>query len=116
MTTVKFDKTVKYAGVRHPAHEVFKVDDKDVDKLKEAGATVIATEPDAPQFDDDSNEDGGDADEQEADSDKDVDKLKEELLEYTVPALTAFAQERGIDLQGKTRKADIYNIIVAALH
>ena len=118
MTTVKFDRSVKYKGVRYDAHEVFQVDDNDVAQLKEAGATVLATEtvaPDPqlrPQCQSEDRIDGA-VDGQEG---EDVDKLREELLGYTVSELTRFAHERGIDLKGKTRKADIYNIIVAALN
>ena len=39
----------------------------------------------------------------------------EELLNYTVAELMAYAEEREIDLQGRTRKADIYNIIVTTI-
>ena len=113
MTTIKFDKSVKYQGVRYAAHEAFKVDDSDVEDLKKAGATVLSVEtvtPPQPKPDG-AGEDGA----QDTADGKDDAKLKEDLLEYTVPELTQFAEERGIDLKGKTRKADIYNVIVAAL-
>ena len=120
MTTVKFDKAVKYQGVRYAAHEVFKVADEDVDQLKLAGATVLSvdtpvapTEP--PASDDTDKDDDGATDGQAQQADEDVAKLKEQLLEYTVPELVKFAEERNIDLQKKTKKAEIYNIIVAAL-
>ena len=120
MTTVKFDKAVKYKGVRYPAHVVFKADDEDVDKLKKAGATVLSTETITPPADELEGKDAGEADNttegQEGTNDEDVDKLKEELLDYTIAQLTEFAEKRGIDIQGKTRKADIYNIIVASLN
>lgn len=120
MTTIKFDKSVKYQGVRYAAHEAFKVEDSDVDQLKKAGAIVLATESvdsDQTNFDDleQGNADEGEHNDETGDA-EDAAKLKEELLEYTVPELTEFAKERGIDLQGKTRKADIYNIIVASLN
>lgn len=119
MTTIKFDKSVKYKGVRHDAHEVFQVDDSDVDQLVKAGATVLAVEavtppslePDGKSEDEvDGTEDG-----QENQGTEDVALLKEELLHYTVSELVKFAEDRSIDLQNKTRKADIYNIIVASL-
>ena len=120
MTTIKFDKSVKYQGVRYAAHEAFDVEDEDVAQLKEAGATVLSSEPTTPPQPnpDGAGEDGAGGDEgsNEGESNEDVAQLKESLLEYTVPQLTAFAQERGIDLQGKTRKADIYNTIVASLN
>ena len=117
MTTIKFDKSVKYQGVRYAAHEAFKVDDIDVEDLKKAGATVLSVETDAPP----QPEPNGTGEEESQDTPdgeagaEDVAKLKEELLEYTIAELTQFAEGRGIDLQGKTRKADIYNVIVAAL-
>lgn len=106
MTTVKFDKSVKYKGIRYSAHEAFKVNDNDVAELKKAGATVLVS----------SESVNTGADESKNEVDNDVAELKEELLKYTVAELIAFAQERGIDLQEKTRKADIYNIIVAAIN
>ena len=72
MAAVKFDHSVKYNGVRHAAHEVFTVEDADVEALRE------------------------------------------ELLGYKLEELITFAEEHDIDLQGKTRKADVYNIIVAS--
>ena len=120
MTTVKFDKAVKYQGVRYAAHEAFKVEDNDVAQLKAAGATVLATEeattPPGPESADEGQEGAGTQEGQEEQNNEDVAQLKEELLDYTVAELSKFAQERGIDLMGKTRKADIYNIIVAALN
>lgn len=114
MTTVKFDKSVKYQGVRYSAHEAFKVDDADVEQLKKAGATILAIEPVTPPAPpSDEAEQNEDAEGQE--HDEDVEQLKEELLGYTVPELTKFAEERGIDLQKKTKKAEIYNLIVAAI-
>ena len=118
MTTIKFDKSVKYQGVRYAAHEVFSVADEDVDQLKIAGATVLSVEPpvaptetptDGGNDEDDEEEEG----QQVQQSDEDVAQLKEKLLEYTVPELIKFAEEHNIDLQNKTKKAEIYNIIVA---
>lgn len=114
MTTIKFDKSVKYQGVRYAAHEAFKVNDSDVEELKKAGATVLSVEPVTPPQPEPNGE-GEDGAQDNADGAEDVAKLKEDLLGYTVAELTQFAEERGIDLQGKTRKADIYNVIVAAL-
>lgn len=117
MTTIKFDRSVKYQGVRYAAHEAFKVNDIDVEDLKKAGATVLSVEAATPPQPEPSGT-GGDGVQDTADGQdgaEDVAKLKEDLLERTVSEMTQFAQERGIDLQGKTRKADIYNVIVAAL-
>ena len=120
MTTVKFDKAVKYQGVRYAAHEAFKVDDADVAQLKKAGATVLATEevttPPVPKSEDKGQEGAGTQKGHEEKGAEDVAQLKEKLLGCTVAELTKFAQSREIDLKGKTRKADIYNIIVAALN
>lgn len=126
MTTVKFDHRVKYAKVWHPAHTVFDVEDKDVPELKKLGCQVLSyneapAQPSTPPANDPA-ENADDADESTVDnvqddgSDEDtVADIKEELLTYTTAQLQAFAKENDIDLQGKTRKADIYNLIVASL-
>lgn len=126
MATVKFEHRVKYAKVWHPAHTVFDVEDKDVPELKKLGCQVLSyneapAQPSTPPADDHS-ENADDADESKVDdvqdegSDEDtVEDIKEELLTYTTAQLQAFAKENDIDLQGKTRKADIYNLIVASL-
>lgn len=114
MTTIKFDRSVKYQGVRYAAHEAFKVEDSDVEELKKAGATVLSVETVTPPQPE-PNGTGEDGAQDNSDSEEDVAKLKEDLLGYTVAEMTQFAEDRGIDLQGKTRKADIYNVIVASL-
>ena len=114
MTTVKFDKAVKYQGVRYAAHEAFKVDDEDVENLKKVGATVLAVDPVTLPVEPNQQEEETE-DDQEQEGRTDVAQLKEKLLDYTVPQLTAFAEEHGIDLQKKTKKAEIYNIIVASI-
>lgn len=138
MATVKFDHRVKYAKVWHPAHTVFDVEDKDVPELKKLGCQVLSyneapAQPSTPPADDhaentdntdESKVDNGQDDASEAtvgDSQDEggdegtVADIKEELLTYTTAQLQAFAKENDIDLQGKTRKADIYNLIVASL-
>ena len=116
MTTIKFDKSVKYKGVRYDAHEVFPVDDSDVDQLVKAGATVLAVEAVAPTSPEPENSGEEKVEEcQEEEVGYNVAELKEELLGYTVVELQKFAAEHNISTQGKTRKADIYNIIVASL-
>lgn len=122
MATVKFDHRVKYARVWHPAHTVFDVEDKDVPELKKLGCQVLSyneapAQPSTPPADDPA-ENADDADEIAVDNGQDEDTvadIKEELLTYTTAQLQAFAKENDIDLQGKTRKADIYNLIVASL-
>lgn len=126
MATVKFDHRVKYAKVWHPAHTVFDVEDKDVPELKKLGCQVLSyneapAQPSTPPADDPA-ENADDADESKVDNvqDEGIDEdtvadIKEELLTYTTAQLQAFAKENDIDLQDKTRKADIYNLIVASL-
>lgn len=122
MATVKFDHRVKYAKVWHPAHTVFDVEDKDVPELKKLGCQVLSyneapAQPSTPP-DGDPAENADDANESAVDNGQDEDTvadIKEELLTYTTAQLQAFAKENDIDLQGKTRKADIYNLIVASL-
>ena len=122
MATVKFDHRVKYDKVWHPAHTVFDVEDKDVPELKKLGCQVLSyneapAHPSTPPAYDPA-ENADDADESAVDNGQDEDTvadIKEELLTYTAAQLQAFAKENDIDLQGKTRKADIYNLIVASL-
>ena len=122
MATVKFDHRVKYAKVWHPAHTVFDVEDRDVPELKKLGCQVLsyneAPAPPSTPSAYDPAENADDADESAVDNGQDEDTvadIKEELLTYTTAQLQAFAKENDIDLQGKTRKADIYNLIVASL-
>lgn len=115
MTTVKFDKSVKYEGVRYSAHEAFQVKDSDVPELKKRGATVLATRLDGNEKPHTEQSDESNNKVETTESKEDVAKIREILLDYSVPQLTKFAKERNINLQGKTRKADIYNTIVAAL-
>ena len=122
MATVKFDHRVKYAKVWHPAHTVFDVEDEDVPELKKLGCQVLSyneatAQPSTPPAYDPA-ENADDANESAVDNGQDEDTvadIKEELLTYTAAQLQAFAKENDIDLQGKTRKADIYNLIVACL-
>lgn len=122
MATVKFDHRVKYAKVWHPAHTVFDVEDKDVPELKKLGCQVLSyneapAQPSTPPAYD-LAENADDSNESAVDNGQDEDTvadIKEELLTYTAAQLQAFAKENDIDLQGKTRKADIYNLIVASL-
>lgn len=120
MTTVKFDKSVKYKGVRYDAHEVFKAEDSDVDQLVKAGATVLAVEavdPASLEPESKSEEEVDGVEEgQTEEASYNVAELKEKLLGCTVYELMQFAKDHGVDTQGKTRKADIYNIIVASLN
>lgn len=117
MTTVKFDKSVKYQGVRRAAHEVFQVADGDVPALVRAGATILSVDTPSPA-DESPEAIEPESAEQAPDqqSDEDIAQLKVELLQYTVSELVEFAKDRGIDLLKKTKKADIYNIIVAHLN
>lgn len=116
MTIVKFDHSVKYNGIRYAAHESFIVEDTDVEALKKAGAQVLSTStpPAAPQESDEDTESGQEETTDASVEDTDVEALREELLSYKLEELVKFAEEHDIDLQGKTRKADVYNIIVAS--
>lgn len=113
MTTIKFSKSVKYNGVRYAAHEAFKVADEDVNALKEAGATVLSVED--PVNTESAGQEPGEDNSGEL-VDEDIAQLKEKLLTYSVADLIEFAKSRNINLQSKTRKADIYNVIVASLN
>lgn len=112
MTTVKFDKSVKYEGIRYPAHKTFEVKNSDVPELKKQGATVISVVPESTAEETSTEVKAG----EETSVEKTVEQLKEEMLKYSIAQLTHYADTNGIDLQGKTRKADIYNIISATLN
>lgn len=112
MASVKFDHRVKYAKVWHPAHTVFEVDDRDVPELKKLGCQVLSYGEASAQFKAPTEDKAADSADEQGESTADI---KEKLLEYTVNELIAFAKEHNIDLQDKTRKADIFNIIVANL-
>lgn len=126
MTTVKFDHRVKYDKVWYPAHTVFDVKDQDVPELKKLGCQVLSynktrTQPSTHPADnpfenaDDAYESAVDNSQDDGKDEGTIADIKEELLTYTTTQLQAFAEENDIDLQGKTRKADIYNLIVASL-
>lgn len=93
MAEVKFVNTIKYKGVRYPAHTPFQVADEDVDSLVDSGAIVLV----APQTR---------AAEVESD-DINLDKM-------TVNELKAYAAEKEINISGIERKADILAAIKAA--
>lgn len=130
MTLVKFDHAVKYQGIRYGAHVAFQVEDNDIASLKKAGV-IILSQPDksnneTPNKDkphtensDNTSIDGDDIDDTtttETDDENDsTSEIKEKLLAYTLAQLNEFAKENNIDLQGATKKADVYNIIVAAM-
>lgn len=112
MTSVKFDHRVKYAKVWHPAHTVFEVDDSDVPELKKLGCQVLSYSEAPAQHKAPVEDEAADSADEQGEN---AAEIKEKLLEYTVNELIAFAEEHNIDLQGKTRKADIFNLIVANL-
>lgn len=97
MAEVKFVNTVKYRGVRYPAHTPFTVDDADIDSLVSKGAILISApkvtgNPDA----------GGNPDE----GVKDLDRMK-------IDELKAYASEKDIDITGLEKKSDILSAIKA---
>ena len=106
MYKVKFPVTVKYKRTKHPAHTVFEVDDADIQNLVKAGATII--EKPAPVVTPPVNS-------AEDDTEKDNDTQETVTPNMTVAELTAFAESKGIDIGGKTKKAEIFNTIVEAL-
>lgn len=124
MAQVKFVRSVKYEGNRYSAHTPFEVNDKDLALLESQGAIILTcqTSEPAPEVETpvvveigisaESVEISDDTDESEK---EDVEKLKKELMDYSVAELTEFAKERSINLLGRTKKADIYNMIVSAL-
>lgn len=129
MATVKFDHKVKYHKEWHPAHTAFHADECDVPALKAAGAQVLSRDessetppanddkgntPAAGETGENASESGDDTGDDEPENDASA-ALKEELLTYSLDKLNAFAKEHDIDLKGKTRKAEVYNAIIAAL-
>lgn len=91
MAEVKFVNTVKYRGVRYPAHTPFTVDDADIDSLVSKGAILIS----APKV-------TGNPDE----GVKDLDRMK-------IDELKAYASEKDIDITGLEKKSDILSAIKA---
>lgn len=106
MYKVKFPVTVKYKRTKHPAHTVFEVEDADIQNLVKAGAIII--EKPAPVV-------IPPVDSAEDDTEKDNDTQETVTPNMTVAELTAFAESKGIDIGGKTKKAEIFNTIVEAL-
>lgn len=106
MYKVKFPVTVKYKRTKHPAHTVFEVEDADIQNLVKAGAIII--EKPAPMV-------TPPVDSAEDDTEKDNDTQETVTPNMTVAELTAFAESKGIDIGGKTKKAEIFNTIVEAL-
>lgn len=106
MYKVKFPVTVKYKRTKHPAHTVFEVEDVDIQNLVKAGAIII--EKPAPVV-------TPPVDSAEDDTEKDNDTQETVTPNMTIAELTAFAESKGIDIGGKTKKAEIFNTIVEAL-
>lgn len=106
MYKVKFPVTVKYKRTKHPAHTVFEVEDADIQNLVKAGAIII--EKPAPVV-------TPPVDSAKDDTEKDNDTQETVTPDMTVDELTAFAESKGIDIGGKTKKAEIFNTIVEAL-
>lgn len=98
MAKVKFVNTVKYRGVRYPAHTPFTVDDADVESLVSKGAIVT----ESPASAEDSNETNP-----SNDAEKDFDRMK-------IDELKAYAAENNIDISGLEKKAEILNAIKAS--
>lgn len=115
MAQVKFVRSVKYEGTRYPAHTPFEVNDKDIALLESQGAIILTSTIDEPKQ---KVEKPVIVDLPSIDTEpekEDIESLKKELINYSVAELTKFAKERSIDLKGRIKKADIYNMIVSAL-
>jgi hypothetical protein len=110
MYKVKFPVTVKYKRTKYPAHTVFEVDDADIQNLVKDGAIIIekpAPVVEPPVEPPVNTEESPDKTENNAEVTVTPD--------MTVAELTAFAESKGIDITGKTKKAEIFNTIVEAL-
>lgn len=110
MYKVKFPVTVKYKRIKRPAHTVFEVEDADIQNLVKAGAIII--EKPSPVVEP--------PEESPVDTEEGTDKTEADVKvtvtpDMTVAELTAFAESKGIDITGKTKKAEIFNTIVEAL-
>lgn len=91
MAEVKFVNTVKYKGVRFPAHTPFQVADEDIDSLVKSGAIVLVP----PQV-------------------KEAEGEGKNLDEMTVNELKAYAAEKDIDISKVEKKAAILAAIKEA--
>ena len=96
MAEVKFVNTVKYKGVRFPAHTPFQVADEDIDSLVKSGAIVLVP-----------------AEVKEAEGEGEENEGKN-LDEMTVNELKAYAAEKDIDISKAEKKADILAAIKEA--
>lgn len=90
---LKIEQTTCYRErVLVPGNEIV-ADAKSADKLVERGLAVVVGEIEEPEKADDENTEQENAD--------------DELAGMTVDELKEYAAEAGIDLKGKTKKADI---------
>lgn len=108
MAMVKFVHSVRYNREYYPAHTPFEVNDSDIALLQKQGAIVLSTLPKESISEPKSVV-------VPVPSEEDTTDVREELLTMTIDELTRYAKEHDIDLQGKTRKAEIYNIIIESL-
>lgn len=115
MSAVKFDKSVRYKGIRYPAHVVFEVDNCDVDAMQQAGAIIVRKDEEpaveaAPVVEEPAVEEAV-----EGEHKMTIEEIREMLLASTGVQIAEFAKKENINLMGKTRKADMFNIIVEAM-
>lgn len=102
MIKVKFSMSVLYKGQRYPAHTVFDAADEDEAALIKDGAIVMErskkddkphlVKPSAP-----------------AATEKDQVEISPDM---TVSELVEIAEKYDVDMKGKTKKSEIYNILV----
>lgn len=91
MATVYFDTMVIYNAKLYKAKEYIEVKDNEVEQLKQEGAHVVGEPKPKPKVD------------------------VTTLVTMKVDELVKFAEANDIDLGNATKKADIFNTIVAAL-
>lgn len=133
MVKVKFEVSVKYGGTRYPAHTPFLADEKDVPGLVQSGAIILRDETKEEtnkedNFDEyrEEEDEYSDAYEEVAPEEPDLNRIDiqddntnlsqreailSKLSSNTVPELIEFAEDQGIDLQGKHLKDDIISLI-----
>lgn len=119
MTAIKFDKSVRYKGIRYPAHVVFEVDNCDLEAMKQAGAIVMRVVEEEPKKPVAAVQEPVAEPAVEAPAAEEpkmsIEEIREMLLASTSVQIAEFAKKENINLMGKTRKADMFNIIVEAM-
>lgn len=115
MTAIKFDKSVRYKGIRYPAHVVFEVDNCDLEAMKQAGAIVMRVVEEEPKKPVAAVQEPAVEAPAAEEPKMSIEEIREMLLASTSVQIAEFAKKENINLMGKTRKADMFNIIVEAM-